>query len=247
MSNLWPAVVSWAVSSRGIARLFGRLIERPIEQKHVHPRLAEDMEIAIVGMLGDERGNFFEREAAGFRNARGLELCVGHTDVRVEAAAGGRDGVGGDGRVGGEAVGRAVSSDGGLNAVGEFLARWAEVSAAGAGRIVTGARGGWARLEIFVAGETLREQRGAADGAVLVGDERAVGLGGKQRLRPGPDDERIRAAEQDGKDEREEECGFEFGEESFHGAKKFQTRWAALTRRSMALMPMNGITMPPKP
>src|ERR1035437_10937378 len=118
MSNLWQAVVSWAVSSRGSARLFGRWIERPIEQKHVHSRLAEDMDRAIVGMLANERGNLFDGKTAGLRAPRGLELRVGNADVRVETAARGRDGVGGDGRVGGEAVRRAVSRDGGQDEIG---------------------------------------------------------------------------------------------------------------------------------
>ena len=49
-------------------------------------------------------------------------------------------------------------------------------------------------MEVFVAGEVLREQRGAAHGAVGVDDEAAVGLVAEQQLAARPDDERIDAA-----------------------------------------------------
>src|SRR5262249_16625555 len=128
------------------------------------------------------------------------------------------------------------------------LARRPEVRAGGIRRIVTTAGGGRARLEIFVARETLREQRRAADDAVRLNDQRAVGLVGEQRLAPGPDDQRVDAAQQQGEDERDESGGFKFGEEGFHGeTKSVQTKCSVVMRTSMALMPMNGITMPPQP
>ena len=76
---------------------------------------------------------------------------------------------------------------------------------------------GWKYLSLA---EILREQRGAAHGAVPVDDQAAVGLGGKERLRAGPDGERIRAAQQHDEDSGEQERGLEFEQEGFHGVRR---------------------------
>ena len=52
---------------------------------------------ARVGVRANEFEHFFDRQAAGLGHAGRLEFGVVQADVRVEAAAGGGDGVGGHG------------------------------------------------------------------------------------------------------------------------------------------------------
>ena len=119
-----------------------------------------------------------------------------------------------------------------MDAVGELGAGRAEIGAAGTGGIVAGASRGGTRLEIFCAGEILCEQRRAANRAVRVGDEAAVSLGREQHLSAGPDHERIGAAEHRHQDEGEEDGGFEFGEEGFHGWRNIFTTKAQRAQRT---------------
>ncbi len=70
-------------------------IKGAVEEEDVDAGFAEDVEVAVVGVGGDEGGDGGGREAAGFGNAGDLELGVGQADVGIEAAGGGGDGVGG--------------------------------------------------------------------------------------------------------------------------------------------------------
>ena len=56
-------------------------------------RFAEQAEEAPVGVVVDERLDLFERQVPHGRDATGLDARVGDGDVRIDARAGGRDGV----------------------------------------------------------------------------------------------------------------------------------------------------------
>ena len=77
-----------------------QVIEGAVEEEDVDARLAEDVEVSVVSAGCNECGDGSGGEVADAGNAGGLELGVGETDVRVESAGGGRDGVSGDGGVG---------------------------------------------------------------------------------------------------------------------------------------------------
>ena len=142
--------------------LFGwgcdHVVQSKIEWKHVHSRFAQQAEAGAVSVLADEFAHLVLAQAAGFGDARGLEFGVARADVGVEAAAGGGHGVGGDGRVGGESVLRAVVGDVLRDGVGKLLGGGAEVAAAGVGGVVAVAGGGRAGVEVFVGGELLAQQ-----------------------------------------------------------------------------------------
>src|SRR5215475_15030316 len=73
-----------------------RAIERQVQRQHVHPRLAQEAEGARLDMLLDELPHAIFRQIAGFRNSGDLEKRRGRRNVRIEAAAGGRDQIDGD-------------------------------------------------------------------------------------------------------------------------------------------------------
>ena len=61
------------------------VVEGEVELEHVHARLAEEPEVAAVGVVVDEREHLVELEAPLVGHASGLEAGVGDGDVRVEA------------------------------------------------------------------------------------------------------------------------------------------------------------------
>src|SRR5215510_2106749 len=71
-------------------------IERQVERQHVHPRLAQEAEGTTLDMLLDELPHAIFRQIAGFRNSGHLEEGRCGRNVRIEAAAGGRDEIDGD-------------------------------------------------------------------------------------------------------------------------------------------------------
>lgn len=70
------------------------VIEREIEQQHVHARLAEDAEEPAFDALFDERTDPCCIEAARSRYARHLQQRIRGRNVRIETGAGGRHGIG---------------------------------------------------------------------------------------------------------------------------------------------------------
>ena len=103
----------------------------------------------------DEFAHLFEAQAAGLGNAVGLDAGVLGADMRVEAAAGGRNGVCGDRCIRRQAVLGAVIGEVLDDAVAQLLGSRTEVAAAGADGVVTVARRGGARVEVFISGKRL--------------------------------------------------------------------------------------------
>ena len=93
--------------------------------------------------------------AARFCHARGLELGVAQTDVRIEAAAGCGDRVGRNGFVFFQAVLFSIGDDAVFDRIVQLLRSRSEIAAAGAGGVVAVAGSGRTRVKIFVGGEIL--------------------------------------------------------------------------------------------
>ena len=79
-----------------------------------------------------------------------LQFRVAQADVRVKAAAGGGDGVGGNGIGFLQAVFFAVGVDAVFDGVVQFLRSRAEIAAAGVGGIIAVAGGRGTRVKIFL-------------------------------------------------------------------------------------------------
>ena len=182
-----------------------------VELGGVDARLAEQAEEAAVGVVVDELLDAVEREAAHGGDAARLDAGVGDGDVRVDARAGRRDGVGRDLRVRQAGVVRAVELDVG----GELVA------------VEVRARSAWfgPRLEKNVAvGVVVRSATAAAGSSRgspfgVLGDQVgvAVGLGPNATCEIPVIDERIDEAEQD----REDDHGQGGGDEvPFHGLEE---------------------------
>ena len=55
--------------------------------ENVHTRIAENAEIASIGVLLNQFANLLLGQSASFGDARSLQLRVVQADVRIEAAA----------------------------------------------------------------------------------------------------------------------------------------------------------------
>ena len=80
---------------------YGRAIQRQIEPEHVHPGLSQEAQVRP-----SVRALIFPittclAQIPGLRHARRLKLGITQADVRVQAAAGGGHGVGGNRVAGG--------------------------------------------------------------------------------------------------------------------------------------------------
>src|SRR5690606_25419638 len=78
-------------SLRSRWRLRGRRsdsIQRQIQLKHIHPRLAQQAELLALRMPGNQAFDCFASYAARMRHAINLDGSGLRTDVRVDAAAG---------------------------------------------------------------------------------------------------------------------------------------------------------------
>ena len=75
------------------------LVERDVELEDVDARLADEAESAALGVVVDELADVGLDGASSLRDASHLETSGRRADVRVEAAGGGGDRVGGDGNV----------------------------------------------------------------------------------------------------------------------------------------------------
>src|SRR5204862_4890705 len=96
-------------------------------------------------------------------------------------------------------------------------------------------------VEIAVAGECLPDERRANDLAVAL-DKAAIGLARKDDLGNAGHGQRVGET---GDDRQGDDQDDRWANLSPHGRSP-QTRCRAPTTRSMALMPMNGMTAPPR-
>ena len=133
-----------------------------------------------------------------FRHARHLEFRVAKADVRVKPAAGGGDGVGGNGVGFFQVILGAIGGDAIFERVVQFWDVGPRFAAAGIGGVVAIAGGGWTRMEVFRLGEILAEQFRAANGAVLRCDQAAVGFMRKRDLGDAVNHEWIKPAADEG-------------------------------------------------
>src|SRR6185437_14848072 len=103
-------------------------------------------------------------------------------------------------------------------------------------------RGRRAAMEVAIAGEILSHQFRAEHFAILL-NEAPVRLIGKDRLGDTGHGERVEKTcdHREGEDEHDRRAYF------FQHVSSPQTRCKALTARSIALMPINGMMMPPSP
>ena len=97
-------------------------------------------------------------------------------------------------------------------------------------------------MEVLVACEFLTDQIGADHLAIFL-DEAALRLVRKEHAGDAGHDQRIDEAGDERKSDHEHDRRANFSQ---HG-RLLQTRCKALTTRSRALMPMNGMMMPPMP
>src|SRR5271166_6033891 len=74
-------------------------VQLEVDLQHVDPRLAHEPERPSVLVIADHGTHLIGADATGLGYPRDLKVGVGDGDVRVEAAAAGRDRVGGHGRV----------------------------------------------------------------------------------------------------------------------------------------------------
>ena len=93
-------------------------------------------------------------------------------------------------------------------------------------------------MEVLGGGERLAHERRADDLAVSL-DERAVGLVREQCLRHAGHGEWVEQAAEHGEHEHHAQGGYELSSHHFTPRAEMTT--------SMALMPMNGVTIPPTP
>src|SRR4029077_20098679 len=63
-------------------------IQRKIQFENVDARIAENAEIAPIGVLLNQFANLLLRQSTSFGDARSLQLRVAQADLRIEAAAG---------------------------------------------------------------------------------------------------------------------------------------------------------------
>jgi hypothetical protein len=73
----------------------GLFVQFEVQGDGIDAGFAEEAEFAALGDAGDELFHLGGRDAAGFGYAGDLGFGVGDGDFRVEAAAGGGEGVGG--------------------------------------------------------------------------------------------------------------------------------------------------------
>src|SRR5262245_26212288 len=97
-------------------------------------------------------------------------------------------------------------------------------------------------MEILVAGELLPDQRRSDHLATLL-DHAALRLVGENSARNARHHERVDEAGDDGQRDHQHDCGTDFFK---HGSSP-HARCKAVTKRSIALMPMNGMMTPPTP
>ncbi len=97
-------------------------------------------------------------------------------------------------------------------------------------------------MEVAVGREALGDQAGADHHSVLL-HQAAPGLVREDHSGDAGDGEGVGEAREQGQADDDDEGGAELVE---HGSMP-QTRWSAVTARSMTLMPMKGRTMPPSP
>ncbi len=97
-------------------------------------------------------------------------------------------------------------------------------------------------MEIFGAGERLAEQFGA-DRLAARRDEAAIGLVREEELGEAGHAERIGEPGEERHENEEEDGGADLAD---HGVL-LQTRPVAVMKRSISLMPANGMRMPPRP
>ena len=63
------------------------LVERKIQLQNIHSGIAEDAEIAPIGVLLDELANFVFAQSPRFSHARNLEFGITQADLWIESAA----------------------------------------------------------------------------------------------------------------------------------------------------------------
>src|SRR5262245_45606651 len=97
-------------------------------------------------------------------------------------------------------------------------------------------------MEILVAGELLPDQRRSDDLAVLL-DQAPLRLIGENSAGNARHDERIDETGDDGQRDDQHDRGADFFQHNFPP----HARCKAVTTRSIALMPMNGMMTPPTP
>ena len=74
-----------AIARRSSRLLGGQSVERQIELEHVHPRLAQEAQPAVLGVGGDQLAHLRLGQVAGGSDAGDLELGCGRADVADRA------------------------------------------------------------------------------------------------------------------------------------------------------------------
>jgi hypothetical protein len=229
----------WSASSRGPTR--GRhAVERDVEQEHVHPRVAQQAELAPLGVPAHQRAHLLRAHPPGPGHPRDLELGIGRGDVRVEPGARRGDHVGRDLSALGAVLLDHMLDASGDQGIGQLGVGGAFVGAGRGGGVIARTRGRRPRVEVFRPGERLSDQFTSDDSAGDL-EHRAVGLPGKEELRHAGDDAGVHQTGDGAEQEGEYDRGAE--QVSEHG----HTKPRAVRRRSMSLIPTNGTIRPPSP
>src|SRR5215471_18785699 len=97
-------------------------------------------------------------------------------------------------------------------------------------------------MEILVAGELLTDQRRSDHLAILL-DHAPLRLVGEDNTSNARHHERVDETRDDGQRDHQHDCGTDFLQHGFPP----HARCKAVTKRSIALMPMNGMMTPPTP
>lgn len=167
-------------------------------------------------MLGNESLDLLQSQTAHLSYAWRLEPGILGTDVRVEAAAGSGNRVGGNRRIGGEGILGSIIAQVLGNRVAQLLGRGAQVAAAGTSRIVAVARSRRAPMKILVGGKLLAQKPRTADRALGIDYQAAVGFVREECLAKPPNHQRVQTAAHDGQHQGHEDGAAKFSEKCFH-------------------------------
>src|SRR5581483_10492924 len=238
-----PRPSSLVYAALGLSALsLTEVVEGQVQVQDVDAGLAKHAGESRAGVLAHETLHHVRAQAARFSDACDLELRVGWANLRVEAAARGgnhsrrhllRRGA----RVLFEHLVQRVP-----DVVDELAVGRAEVGAARVGSVVApGAGIRRSGMEVARLGEALADQL-RADYLPAAHDEAAIGLPGEGSLRDYIDRERI----DDAGHHRQRYHHRDRGKQRAHVSLPY-ARCRAATSKSIALMPMNGMSTPPRP
>ncbi len=270
-----PRPTGFPPGGPGRPSALGQGLERGVQLQDVDAGLAHEAEGAAGGVVLDELLDLLDVEAVLLRDPGDLDLRVLRGDVRVEAGAGGGDGVGRHVRGPDLVRRRGVVRDHGVLGVGDQLDQIRVVAGlvGGAGEdqgvLLVDAVGaeaiGGARLEplqvrpgglLGVVGVLLGQVVGLADEGrsddlpVLVLDLGTVGLVAERDLGDAGDGERVDDPAQDRQDQQGAQARADepcgVADRVVHGGYQPIPGMRVMSR-SMILMPMNGAIRPPSP